>query len=270
MDVFDALRDESYTGSSRCWPCTLVNLCAVGLVAGFLCARGRKRSSLLAAVVGVAAVSLRGYLVPYTPAFAPRLVAASPLPDAWFHEGATHDQAQSLADGVEPDGEAVLQELVAADVVVAEGERLYLDDAFETAWHDRMDDLAAESLDSLAAILRNRLPQVDQVEPFADAGKQWIVLGSGTGRLLPRPKAIAEFAAYEAVRTELGDVDPRRALAGAGALLMFLETCPVCDTALVESSTVSCCGGHSGLQQNPDETLVCPTCEQRMYTFENV
>ncbi len=49
---------------------------------------------------------------------------------------------------------------------------------------------------------------------------------------------------------------------------MFLDSCPVCGSELVESSSVSCCGGHLGPRQDPDETLVCPTCEQRLYTFE--
>lgn len=276
MDVFDALRDESYTGSNRCWPCTLVNIGAVGLLVALLRARGRSRTGLLAAVAGVAVVALRGYLVPYTPQFAPRLVAAAPLPDTWFHETGIQDEvameneAESLSEDVEPDGEAVLEELVAAGVVVAEGERLFLDEAFEAAWHDRMDDLAADSLRSLAATLQTELPQVETVDPFTDAGREWVALGSGTGRLLPRPKAVAELAAYETISAELGSVEPRRALAGAAALLMFLETCPVCETDLVESSTVSCCGGHSGPQQTPGETLVCPTCEQRLYTFEEL
>lgn len=270
MDVLNAVRSEAYTGENRCWPCTLVNLGALGILISLLRARGRNRLSLLAAVVGVAAVYLRGYLVPYTPAFAPQLVAASPVPDAWFHEAAIHDEAESLADDVEPDGEAVLQELLAAGVIVADGEQLYLEETVETAWHDRMDDLAADSLRSLATTLQTTLPQVQRVEPFTDDGQEWVALGTGTGRLLPRPKAIAELAAYDVISAELDAVDPQRALAGAAALLMFLETCPVCDTDLVESSTVSCCGGHSGPQQDPGETLVCPTCEQRLYTFENV
>jgi len=274
MDALETLRDESYTGANRCWPCTVLNLGLVGALVIFL--RGRRpRSSLLVAVVGVAIVYLRGYLVPYTPEFAPRLVAASPVPDEWFHGEPAHGETsqddvtrrenESLADDVEIDGETVLRELSAAGVIEAEGEQLFLTTTVDTAWHERMAELTDDSLDALAAALQASLPEVDAAEPYVDDAA-WIALGADHTQLLPRPVVVAELAAYEVLGERLDD--ERLRVAGAEAFRMFLDRCPVCDSELVESSAVSCCGGHLGPRQDPDETLVCPTCEQRLYTFE--
>ncbi|MDS0221561.1 hypothetical protein NDI54_09390 [Haloarcula sp. S1AR25-5A] len=275
IDLLDALSDESYTGENRCWPCTVLNLGLVGLLALFLRARERSLASLLVAVVGVAVIYLRGYLVPYTPAFAPRLVAGSPIPDEWFHrasahrespsEDVTHEESESLADDVELDGETVFGELSAAGVIEVEDEQLFLSEGVDTAWHERMDELAEHSLEDLSATLQSSLPQIDHAEPYVDDA-EWVVLGSDPGELLARPVAVAELAAYEVLSEPL--TDERLTVAGTEAFRMFLDSCPVCNSELVESSTVSCCGGHLGPRQDPDETLVCPTCEQRLYTFE--
>lgn len=275
MEVLETLSDESYTGANRCWPCTVLNLGLVGLLALFLRARKRSLLSLLVAVVGVAVVYLRGYLVPYTPEFAPRLVAISPVPDEWFHgesahdaatqEAMAHEERDSLAEDVELDGETILRELSAAGVIELEGERLFPEATVDTAWHDRMDELAAESLDSLSTTLQASLERVGHAEPYVDDA-EWVVLGSEHKQLLPRPVVVAELAAYEVLGERLDD--ERLRIAGAEAFRMFLDSCPVCGSELVESSSVSCCGGHLGPRQDPDETLVCPTCEQRLYTFE--
>ncbi|GGK66046.1 hypothetical protein [Haloarcula sebkhae] len=275
MGVLETLSDESYTGANRCWPCTILNLGLVGIVVMFLRARNRPRVSLLIGVVGVAVVYLRGYLVPYTPEFAPQLVAASPVPDEWFHGESAHDAAtqeamghekrDSLAEDVELDGETILRELSAAGVIEVEGEQLFLTTAVDTAWHEQMDELAAESLGALSTTLQASLEQVGHAEPYVDDA-EWIALGTDHKQLLPRPVVVAELAAYEVLGERLDD--ERLRVAGAEAFRMFLDRCPVCDSDLVESSSVSCCGGHLGPRQDPDETLVCPTCEQRLYTFK--
>lgn len=275
MELLASLADESYTGENRCWPCTVLNLGLVGILALFFRARERSLTSLFVAVVGVAVIYLRGYLVPYTPAFAPRLVAASPVPDEWFHGGSSNSEteredpargeSESLADDVGIDGETVLRELSAAGVIEVEGEQLFLGPDVDTAWHERMDELADCSLDALSATLQESLTQVDHAEPYAEDDADWVALGSDHKQLLPRPVVVAELAAYEVLGETIDD--ERLRVAGAEAFRMFLDSCPVCGSELVESSSVSCCGGHLGPRQNPDETLVCPTCEQRLYTF---
>ena len=264
MDDLDSLRDESYTGSNRCWPCTAVNLGLLALAVVFLRRRNRPVAGVLLGALGVAVVYLRGYLVPYTPAFAPQLVAASPLPDDLFHGSRDTDDGGSLADDVELDGEAVLGELVDAGIIDADDELLFLAEAVETAWHERMDDLAVQSLETLAAEIRRSLDHVEAAEALVADDKEWVVLGEESD-LVARPLAVAELAAYRALEDRI-ESDALR-LAAAESFRMFLEDCPVCGTTLQESSEVSCCGGHTNPRQEPRETLVCPSCKQRLYTF---
>ena len=80
------LRRPEHTGERRCWPCTVVNAVLVAGVA-LAVARRRRLAALPVLLLGAALVYLRGYVVPGTPRFAPRLVAALPLPyDPFGHE----------------------------------------------------------------------------------------------------------------------------------------------------------------------------------------
>lgn len=264
MALFERLRNDDYTGAERCWPCTLVNLAAVGVLALLLRVRGRSLAGAAVATIGVAVVYLRGYLFPATPRFAPQLVAVSPLPDGWFADEGSPAETGSLASGVELDGATVLGGLSDAGVVRADAESLCLADDYEAAWTRRMDALADRPLADLAAELRRSFPHIDRAEPYTEDGKEWIAVGSSPGRLVARPVAVAELAAYQ-ILVDATD-DERLSVAGAEGFRTFLDSCPVCDSDLVESTTVSCCGGHTGPRQTPEETLVCPTCEQRLLT----
>ncbi len=262
MEVLETLSDESYTGVNRCWPCTVLNLGLVGLLALFLRARKRSLLSLLVAVVGVAVVYLRGYLVPYTPEFAPRLVAISPVPDEWFHgesahdaatqEAMAHEERDSLAEDVELDGETILRELSAAGVIELEGERLFPEASVDTAWHDRMDELARNHSTVSRQHCRRRWSRSGTRSRTSTTRSGSCSVPSTN--VLRRPVVVAELAAYEVLGERLDDEGLR--IAGAEAFRMFLDSCPVCGSELVESSSVSCSGGHLGPRQDPDETLV--------------
>ena len=85
-DLVDTVRRPEHTGERRCWPCTAVNAVLV-LGAAVAVARRRRLAALPVLLAGTAAVYLRGYVVPGTPRFAPRLVDALPLPyDPFDHE----------------------------------------------------------------------------------------------------------------------------------------------------------------------------------------
>ena len=264
MTDLDALRDESYTGANRCWPCTVVNLVLLGTFVLLLRVRERTVASLVVGTLGVVVVYLRGYLVPYTPRFAPQLVAASPLPDDLFHEDPDTDGAGSFADDVELDGEQVLAELLEAGVVVADDEMLYVADDVDADWHERMAQLANRSLDGLAAEVRRTLAHVEDADALVADDREWVTVGAEHD-LVARPLAIAELAAYEVLDGRLDD--QRLRLAAAESFRMFLDDCPACGMALRASSEVSCCGGYTTPRESPRETLVCPSCRQRLYTF---
>lgn len=263
--ALDALQDPRHTGENRCWPCTAVNLGLVALVSLWLLVRHRRGLGLLVAAVGATAVALRGYAVPYTPRFAPKLVAVSPIPDDIFEKvGANAAERESLTD-TDMDGETVLRELAEAGVVVADGDIVRPADAIDSAWHREMDRLANQPLDELVATARETLPAITTVEAYDDGDSEWLAVGESRTDLVARPVAVAELAAYRALGDAVDDTGVR--LAGARAFPMFLDSCPVCESPLEESSEVSCCGGYTDPQSEPDDVLVCPTCRQRVYTF---
>ncbi|WP_435177679.1 hypothetical protein [Halorussus sp. AFM4] len=302
--LLDRLRNPDHTGERRCWPCTGVNA-AILLAACAAVARRRSRS--LAAALGVggaAAIALRGYLVPGTPTFAPRLAAR--LPGDWFHGGpgartspvpARGDESADREPGAAPDapgslggarteadaGEAVLGALVEAGVVAPDGETVYLDESFRTAWREEMKRLRGMDDQRLAAALESAAPEggvVDVVAPSGTAvgaastgtGDRWFVVSDGSDdpaaeHWLTRPVAVAEAAAVRTLadRTDLSAASRARA---AGPLRTFLERCPVCDGPVEETTLVECCGGPGGTDPDaPDEVLACAGCDARLYTF---
>jgi len=104
-----------------------------------------------------------------------------------------------------------------------------------------------------------------------DGDDEWVALGDeGTDVVgetwLTRPVAIAEVAATRTLADYLDDPDTIRA--AASTLRMFLQSCPDCGTTLEEGSAVDCCGGYNGPGEVPEETLICPGCRTRLFTFE--
>lgn len=76
--VLVIVSSPEHTGENRCLACTLVNAVGVAIVAGLLSHR-RRSLGLLAALVGGTAIWLRGYVLPGTPRFAPRIVEPLPI-----------------------------------------------------------------------------------------------------------------------------------------------------------------------------------------------
>jgi hypothetical protein len=273
VTLIDALRQPDHTGDRRCWPCTVVNLLIIGIVA-VIVGRRRRGIGLFVTALGVGLVALRGYVVPYTPAFAPRLVAASPLPDEWFHgvdpEGA-RGASTGLGGGDSVDGDALLETLVAAGVLTMDGEVVDLNSDFATAWNDAAGRLASFDTERLADATFE-VAHAAEVSVYRDGDREWIVLSDGRGGFegktwLSRPVAIAEAAAVRGLDDWLDDPETRRV--AAGPLRMFLDTCPDCGTALREESAASCCGGYTNPTAEPPRVLACPSCEVRLYTFDD-
>jgi len=259
MSVLGALRNPDHTGDHRCVPCTIVNVALLWLGINALVLLGAPVVAVGVLVVGLAAIWLRGYLVPYTPQFAPRLVAASPIPDEWFHE----TRGVGALSPADVDGEALIGELARAGVIDVDGERLLLARSFEERWHEAMDRLVTQSLSGLADELAS-VPTLSDARPVETEGQSWIAL-DGQNSLVARHVAVAELGAIEALESVIDD--PRRRLAMARPLREFLTACPVCDSEFEQSTEVSCCGGHTNPRETPRETLVCPTCEQEFLRF---
>lgn len=298
--LLDTLRRPAYTGARRCLPCTALN--ATILVACVLALTRRKRRvpALALATVGTVAIWLRGYLIPYTPQFAPRLVASLPVLDKVFHgdeRSAIPDAPRSLADppyngndpgtiapdtagdetaGDVPDigGDRVLDRLLAAGVlVVNEQGALSLSASTRERWHAEMQSLRTLSSERLATGALAIAPSATEASTVdgdrPDGAGHWIVLSDSdtiaTETWLSRPIAIAEVAAVRALDTF--DLALEARLAAARPLRMFLDTCPDCGGPIEETTTTTCCGALSDPAREPRDVLACPTCAERLFTF---
>ncbi|WP_318569142.1 hypothetical protein [Salinigranum marinum] len=273
------LRRPAYTGENRCWPCTVVNAAVVLVAAGLLGVVSIPLGAV-ALVCGFALVALRGYVVPYTPAFAPRLVAKLPV-DLGFDHPPRADggrESESLTGDHEVDGDALVRRLAEAGVVTAdESGDLFLADGIRRRWGAGMDRLRTVSAGELAAATASAapFPADGRVEGDGD----WVVVtrtaetgddGSPDGEAgdevwLSRAHAIADTAVVAAV----GDrVDALTAARAATPLRLFLETCPVCGGTVEETTVKACCGGTAGVYDNPETpVLACADCGEPLYEF---
>ncbi|WP_435365660.1 hypothetical protein [Haloarchaeobius sp. DYHT-AS-18] len=270
MSTLDRFRNPAYTGEQRCWPCTVVNVVLVGVVVAGVALLDYPVVAAAVGLVGLLVIWAQGYVVPYTPRFAPRLVAALPLPGDPFHaDGGTAAPAEDGSLGSdEIDGEAVLTRLVEVGVIVPEGEDLMLSEEFHERWHDAMDEHQDDSAEELAAVVRDLLPDASVSVEGGARGPYVVVSAGGTASLsdawLTRPVAIAEVAAVEAL-ADTG-LDEQTRLAAAEPLRTFLDVCPDCGGAVEVTTTVECCGGSAGAT-DPDEVLACTECDTRLFTF---
>ncbi|MDS0299290.1 Lar family restriction alleviation protein [Halogeometricum sp. S1BR25-6] len=264
MSLLDSIRRPDYTGERRCWPCTAVNV-AVLLAAAVVLWPLSTTVALLAAVGGGALVYLRGYVVPGTPEFAPRLVARLGLSHLFEHAPDGGETRQSDELGGE-DGEQVLFALFEAGVLREDEDgALYLSGEFWSAWEAEMASLRDRGDEAVAAA-------VAEAAPFdAEGGVDYggiTVDGERDSIWLSRAHAVGDAAA---VRTMAAFDVPESVRAPATApLRMFLESCPLCGGPVEERTTaLDCCGGTMGVYDDPeDEILACADCGETLYVFE--
>lgn len=297
MSPLDALRRPAYTGENRCWPCAAVNLLLVAVVAAIA---GSLRAPLAPVVLlgGGLLVYLRGYVVPGTPRFAPRLV--DPLPvDVGPEKPVGSD---SIADGVDPansgtpvnggespdeedspgeedsaeasapmdpeasatmDPEAVIATLSGAGVLVADGDDLSPTDAYRESFEARMADLRSLTETELA----ERAAAAAAGAPTAEVHGDRILLVGDRDVRLSRAVAIAETAAVETLAGF--DVPPAVRTAAAEPLRTLVRTCPVCGGDVSETTLRLCCGGPGGTHKRPDRpVLACESCDTVVFEFE--
>jgi len=268
--LVDAVGRPEYTGTNRCWPCTTLNVLLLG-VAAVAIGTVSVPAAVTVAVVGTGVIWLRGYLVPYTPRFAPRMADRLPVE---FKGASADDQpvtdGGTLAGAGGEDPEVVLESLIAGGVLTADGPELTLSESFEDAWNDEVDVLVEASGERLAAAATAAAPGTPEAVVHEVDGDQVIQLGRGESvmdeddALLSRPVVVAEVAAVRALADADVDLNAQTRATAANALRAFLDDCPVCETPLVESSTADCCGGQKG---DPQPVSRCPDCETAIYTF---
>ena len=255
--LIDSLRDPAYTGDRRCWPCTALNAVLVGLAALLIGRRWRRLGGLIVLGVGGVLIALRGYVVPYTPEFAPHLVGRLPVD---LDHAPPAEPSDSLVAADDPD--RLVGVLIEAGVLTGD-ERLHLEDKFAEAWEREMAGLRSESDSEVAAAAAEAVP-FEAVS--AVAGDRLLVAGQRDA-WLSRPVAIAEAAGIDALAD--AGIDRETAASAVGPLRMFLPVCPDCGGTLVESTVENCCGGTKGIYDRPDrDVLACGDCEAVCYEFQ--
>ncbi|WP_277552258.1 hypothetical protein [Halobaculum limi] len=265
MRTLDAIHRPEYTGDDRCWPCTIVNA-GIVLIASAVAVPVSGPLAFLVLVGGMALIYLRGYVVPGTPSFAPRLVTKAGLAPYFKHvgdDGPPERRSDELAENTDP--ERMLGAMFEAGVL-SEGDDgdLYLTDEFETAWCEEMATLREVDEDALAAATAAVVPfdgdaeiRYDGVSVKGEEGVVWL-----------RPiHAIADVAAVRAMR-EVGVPESVRA-PGASPLRLFAPECPVCGGDVVQTTVADgCCGGTMSIHDTPNrEVLACADCDSELHNF---
>ncbi len=258
MGPVDTLRRPAYTGANRCWPCTAVNAAIVLVLAAVLSVASRALAVFVLLGSG-AILALRGYVVPGTPRFAPKLVA--PLPVEFGH-GGDGVESGTLGGDRDPHPEAVMEQLVAGGVLRADGEDLFLDDAFRRALADRLAALRDAPDVELAA----RAAAAAGGDVDARFHGDRLLLAGGRDVWLSRAVAIAETAAVETLAE--WEVPEEGRAPAAQPLRTFLAVCPVCGGEVRETTLQNCCGGPGSVFDNPERAaLACADCESTVFVF---
>ncbi|WP_094580838.1 hypothetical protein [Halorubrum sp. Ib24] len=227
QSVADRLRRPEYTGGNRCLPCTALNVAlavvaAVAVGAGGLVA-GASRVAAVGAggvvfAVALAAIALRGYLIPGTPAITRRYFPDRVL-DAFGKGEADRPVLESVDD------EAVVATLSRAGVLIEDGDALGLTDEFRAAVGDGVDSGNPDAEGVRAAL---RADEVDALGPTS-----FEVDGEGIERWVSTEAVAVDVALAAELDdrldgwADLNRGDRRDVLTG---LRLRVERCPACDS----------------------------------------
>ena len=256
------LRQPEYTGDNRCLPCTAVNLVLAALASAVLSVFLSPGVGALAFVVSLAAIYLRGYLVPGTPELTKRY-----FPDwllAWFDKEPDRRADLSIDpdEGVDP--EDVLSSLDAVEPCAAEND-LCLTDAFAEAWYEEISRLRDE--DARRRALAD-LFEADSITVKTTDGR--VSVFDGRTRLARWPSEgalLADLAADRVLDTraaDWSDLEPRHRFGVLTGLRVFLDECPICGgrVELGENTVESCCRSWDVF------TVSCTACDTGLLEFD--
>lgn len=95
INIIDGLHQPAYTGKNRCEPCTVLNLVIAALLGSFI-ARKSNIGGLIAVLVSVGLIYLRGHLVPGTPTLTKQYLPPTVL--RWFGKEPAPKIATGLGD----------------------------------------------------------------------------------------------------------------------------------------------------------------------------
>jgi hypothetical protein len=256
----DRLRQPEYTGENRCLPCTVVNVGIAAVGAAAVTAVGAPLLGAAGFGASLAAIWLRGYLVPGTPELTKRYLPERVLALFGKAPGETKRGTRPAGD-VDPEAY-----LLDAGVLVETpgGDDFAFAPDFAAAWRAAVDadaptDGDLDALASLTGVDRDELA-IDWYEGvgFAYAGDEKI--GHWESRAAFRADAAADRV-LTATRDDWTDLPLADQSTVLGALRLFVEECPACagDVALEERVVESCCASYDVVAGR------CAGCDARLF-----
>ncbi|MFB6297783.1 MAG: hypothetical protein ABEH56_04610 [Salinirussus sp.] len=271
------IRRPEYTGENRCLPCTVVNVLIAAAASAVVGAGivGATRSPVVGTVAGAAvfglsaaAIYVRGYLVPGTPALTERYVPRWLLRAFGKAPGSPGSGVGSDLD-VDPET-GIDPERVLTDLGVLrecpEGDDLCLTPAFRDRWHRGIDRAKGADRDRLLGLLGVEAGSdaaVIEAEGKSEAFR--VVVGDErVGQWESRAAFVADLGAAVALSDQYAGWSDLPATA-RGRLLyglrLFVDTCPDCGGAPeFDTGTVrSCCSARQVA------TVSCPDCGARLF-----
>lgn len=279
--VIDRLRRPEYTGENRCVPCTAVNLViacllAVGVWAALAAAGTRPAFAPLALgaavfLLAVAAIYLRGYLVPGTPWFTKtyfpdwllRAFEKAPATESPAGAAVAGGARTGGEDGREFDVEAVLEDAGATEEC-ADADDLCLVPAFREAWRAEV-----EAIRDAEGGPRERTTALGADLTVNRRGE--VLVARADGAIVGQWESEAAFLADVAAAEVLAERYPPWAdfgVAERGAVLnglrLFVERCPSCDGRVTfgEEVVESCCRFADVV------AVTCEDCGARLFEAE--
>lgn len=261
--VVDRLRQPEYTGENRCMPCTYTNVgIALVVSAGLWLFWEPLAPAFL--VVALAAIYLRGYLVPGTPELTKRYFPDRVL--RWFDKDPVGTEAPVAGSEADFDPEPVLLDAGAVEFCM-DGEDLCATEEFETDWRREVERLREEGdLEARLADLLGADPgevAVEERDSFClvRRGEQSVARWESKAALLADLAAIPGLDDRYAGWDDLDVRQKGRLLNGAR---VFLERCPSCDGEVTFSQDTreSCCRSVDVV------ALECADCESLLLEVE--
>ncbi len=252
---------------NQCVPCLLTNVSLL-IVVSTLISYFSVLGGVITTISGGVIILFKGYLVPYTPTFAPQLVNRLP----WDLFDKDVQKSDSLVYRNSKSGEQLMRDLIQEQVITSNEEELLLTDEFKSRWTARMHSLRDVSTDRIGQRLRDAIPGATESTVSKVNDNTYIVLSNKSDDLkqeswLSPPVAISETAAAELLQDT--SLEPERRAEAAHLLTMFSQSCPACGTEVVEEPAGGCCGPPQiGPDGDPLIALVCKNCSVQLFTFE--
>jgi len=248
----DEFRNPAHTGANRCLPCTAVNLGLVAIVAAAVAAFAPPAAGAVV-VFGVAAVWLRGYLVPGTPSLTRRY-----LPDAVLARFGKQPSTEV------PTGDPA-EKLVTLGVLASPDDAA-LSPSFRAAWGDAAAKLADDPRAVRAAAAGTVSVAPDAVALRASEGHLVLLVnGSWAGEWPSRTALVADLATARVLAGDgWSDLDRPTRADLAARIRGLAECCPVCEepTRVSEDTVESCCRSADVV------AVTCPGCRARIAEFD--